>query len=107
MPITRSKFDVALFMRDKGSDVTEDWLYSTELFDRSTIVRMAKHFENLLRHAVSQPEARLSALDMLSEEEKQQREKERTENKLSQRKKLISAAPKAVNLAGASRETKG
>jgi hypothetical protein len=59
---------------------------------------MASHFETLLRHAVTQPETRLSALEMLSEEEKQQREKERAERKQSQRKKLAAVEPKAVKL---------
>jgi non-ribosomal peptide synthetase component F len=99
MPITRSKFDVAVFIRDKGTEVIEDWLYSTELFERRTIMRMAAHFENLLRHALSQPDTRLSALEMLGPQEREQQEKERTERKQSLRKKLMAVEPKAVDLA--------
>jgi non-ribosomal peptide synthetase component F len=105
MSITRSKFDVAVFMRDKGTEMVQDWLYSTELFDRDTILRMALHFETLLRHALSQPDARLSALEMHSEREKLQLESEKKERKQSQRKKLMAVELKAVNLTGASRET--
>ncbi|HEY8670092.1 MAG TPA: condensation domain-containing protein, partial [Terriglobales bacterium] len=96
--ITRSKFDVAVFMRETGSELIQDWLYSTELFERSTIFRMAAHFENLLRHALSHPDTRLSALEMRSEVEKSQIETEKAERKQSQRKKLMSVEPKAVSL---------
>jgi hypothetical protein len=99
MPITRSKFDVAVFIRDKGSQVIQDWLYSTELFEQGTIMRMAAHFENLLRHAVAQPDQRLTAIEMLGPQEREQIEKERTERKRSQRKKLIAIEPKAFDLA--------
>jgi non-ribosomal peptide synthetase component F len=99
MPITRSKFDVAVFIRDKGSQVIQDWLYSTELFEQGTIMRMAAHFENLLRHAVAQPDKRLTAIEMLGPQEREQIEKERTERKRSQRKKLIAIEPKAFDLA--------
>jgi acyl carrier protein len=96
--ITRSKFDVAVFMRETGSELIQDWLYSTELFERSTIFRMAAHFENLLRHALSHPDTRLSALEMRSEIEKSQIETEKAGRKQSQRKKLMSVEPKVVNL---------
>jgi non-ribosomal peptide synthetase component F len=99
LPLTRSKFDVAVFIRDKGSEVIEDWVYSTELFERDTILRFGAQFENLLRHAISSPDTRVSALDILSAEEKAEREASKTERKQSQRKKLISAEPKAIKLA--------
>ena len=82
----------------------QDWLYSTELFEKSTILRMATHFENLLRNALSRPETRLSALEIYSEQEKLQLEAEKKERKQSQRKKLMAVQPKAVNLAGVATE---
>jgi len=91
-----------VFMQISGSEMIAHWVYSTELFERTTILRMASHFEKLLRHAVTEPETRLTALQMLSDEEKQQREKERTERKQSRRSKLMSSAPKAVDLASVS-----
>jgi amino acid adenylation domain-containing protein len=99
LPLTRSKFDLAVFMSDNGTEVTQNWVYSTELFERSTILCMASNFENLLRHAVSMPDTRLSGLEMLSEKEKQQREAKSTDRKKSQRKKLMAVEPRAVNLA--------
>jgi len=97
--ISRSKFDVAVFIRANASGTFQDWLYSTELFDKSTILRMASNYEHLLRNAVDHPESRLSTLEFQSANEKQQLEYEKTQRKQSQRSKLMSASPKAVNLA--------
>jgi non-ribosomal peptide synthetase component F len=98
VPLTRSKFDLAVFISDSGREVGQNWVYSTELFERSTILRMASHFENLLRNAIATPDMRLSGLEMLSEKDKQQRETEKAERKQSQRKKLMAVEPKAVSL---------
>jgi amino acid adenylation domain-containing protein len=98
LSITRSKFDVAVFMRETGDGMVQDWLYSTELFERETILRMAAQFETLLRHAVTQPETRLSALEIFTEQEKRELEKDKEVRKQSQRKKLMAVEPKAVKL---------
>ena len=98
--ITRSKFDVAVFMRDSNGAAFQDWLYSTELFDRGTILRMAANFETILRDALSHSEKRVSELQVQSDEEKLQLEAERNQRKQTQRKKLGSAQPRAVQLGG-------
>jgi amino acid adenylation domain-containing protein len=100
MPVTRSKFDVAVFISESSDGLVANWLYSTELFERATVLRMAARFENLLGHGLSNPDARLSELELLSEEEKRRREKETSERKQLQRRKLMSVEPKAVNLGG-------
>ena len=100
MPITRSKFDLAVFMVEGETGLSGSWLYSTDLFDRSTILRMAGHFETFLRNALADPDARLSALEIMSEEEKQQRGAEKKQRKQSQLKKLLAVEPKAVVLPG-------
>jgi len=96
--ITRSKFDVAVFMRDTSDGMVQDWLYSTELFERGTILRMASQFETLLRHAMTQPETRLSALEIFTEQERRKLAEEKEGRKQSQRKKLMAVEPKAVKL---------
>jgi len=107
VPLTRSKFDLAVFMSDNRTEMGQNWVYSTELFERGTILRMASHFENLLRHAVAMPDTRLSGLEVLSEKENQQREVERTERQQSRREKLRAAEPKAVKLEVESSGKKG
>ena len=99
MPLTRSKFDLAVFMVENESGILGHWVYSTDLFDRSTILRMATHFETLLHSAAAEPEARIDALEMLTDSEKQQRGAETKQRKQSQLKKLMAVEPKAVSLA--------
>ncbi len=98
VPVTSSKFDMALFVGERPDGLIGYWVYSTELFDQPTIQRMVRHFANLLRSAVAQPDARLSALAMLSPEEVEQQEAEKKQRKQSQFKKLKTTAPEAVGL---------
>jgi len=101
IPIIRSKFDVAVFMTETDKGFTGNWLYGTELFDGSTIARMASHFETLLRNIVAAPDARINALDMLTESEKEQKGTEKQVRKQSQLKKLITSEAKPIDLAKA------
>jgi amino acid adenylation domain-containing protein len=98
VPITRSKFDLAVFMVESSHGLASNWLYSTDLFDASSIRRMAAHFETLLRHAISAPDTRLGALEFMTREEQQQRGAQKQQRKQSQLKKLMSLEPKAVSL---------
>jgi acyl carrier protein len=98
VPITRSKFDLAVFMVESGKDLTSNWLYSTDVFEETTIRRIAAHFETLLRHAISAPETRLSVLEFVTPEEQQQRGEKTQQRKQSQLKKLMTLEPKAVSL---------
>ncbi|MFD7137687.1 amino acid adenylation domain-containing protein [Streptomyces sp. NPDC059894] len=62
-----SKFDFTFYATeaaDGGLDGTI--VYSTDLFDESTMVRLAGHFVTLLASAAETPGARLSALEMLT-----------------------------------------
>lgn len=67
-----AKFDLTLAMEDAGSLIAGRLEYSVDLFEEATIVRMARHFENVLEGIVADPERRLSELPLLSEEEQQQ-----------------------------------
>jgi amino acid adenylation domain-containing protein/non-ribosomal peptide synthase protein (TIGR01720 family) len=62
------KFDLHLFV---GEDLRSGSLdYRTDLFDRTTAVRLAAHLGVLLAGSVATPEARLSDLPMLSAAER-------------------------------------
>jgi amino acid adenylation domain-containing protein len=98
VPITTSKFDMALFVGERPEELIGYWVYSTELFEQATIQRMLRHFTNLLESATSQPDARLSALTMLSPEELAQQEAEKKHRKQSQFSKLKATAPTPVGL---------
>jgi amino acid adenylation domain-containing protein len=66
-PATRVDLEFHLL---KSSEGFKGYLiYSTDLFDETTIDRMAARFEILLRAAVTNPDARLSELPLLTEAE--------------------------------------
>ena len=69
-----SKFDMAVFVAETGKGVTGIWAYSSDLFDASTIARMAGMFQLVLEKATVNPSLRLSELTaILAEEELQHR----------------------------------
>jgi amino acid adenylation domain-containing protein len=93
-----SKFDLELNMFETQQGLLTTWIYSTDLFTISTIERMSRHFETLLRGIVAHPDAGLNQFEYMTEEEKPPqaaRAKERGDSKL---KKLMQAKPKIVNL---------
>ena len=102
VPVTTSKFDMAVFVGERPEGLVGYWVYSTELFEPATIQHMLHHFTNLLESAVAQPDARLSALTMLSPEELAQQEAEKKQRKQSQFSKLKATPPAPVELSGES-----
>ncbi|HYH99199.1 non-ribosomal peptide synthetase, partial [Hyalangium sp.] len=68
----RAPFDLTLLSWEEPDTLAGQWEYSTALFEQSTLERMAGHLCRLLEGAVKQPDARLSGLAMLGEEERQQ-----------------------------------
>jgi amino acid adenylation domain-containing protein len=67
-----AKFDLTLEIADGPPDLA-GWLeHSLDLFEPATAERMVQGFQHLLRNAVEQPDRRLSELDPLGEEERQQ-----------------------------------
>ncbi|MDT9701854.1 amino acid adenylation domain-containing protein, partial [Streptomyces sp. P17] len=67
-----AQFDLTLSVQETGPGLRAQLLYSTNLFDASTMERLAGHFQNLLASVVADPTASLSDLDMLSDTEKHQ-----------------------------------
>ena len=90
------RFDLTLWMVEEGDSLTGKWTYSTDMFDDATISRMARHFETLLRSIVAQPATRLSALELLTEEEKRQQESSRRERDELHANKLKMVKRKSV-----------
>ena len=62
-----SKFDMTFALWDNDAGF-EGWIeYNTDLFDKSTVIRMAEQFRTLLAAIVADPDRRLSELPVLSE----------------------------------------
>ncbi|MDQ0418593.1 amino acid adenylation domain-containing protein [Croceifilum oryzae] len=67
-----SKFDLSLFASETADGLGLTFEYNTDLFNETTIERMAAHFEQWLVGIVAQPKDSLSKLNMLSEAEHKQ-----------------------------------
>ena len=65
-----SKFDLTFDLSETSSGLDVSIEYSTDLFDRSTIQRICRHFGNLLQAIGSNPDTSIAKLALLSEEER-------------------------------------
>ncbi|MBW4630838.1 MAG: amino acid adenylation domain-containing protein [Iphinoe sp. HA4291-MV1] len=93
-----ARFDLALFLTETKFGIEGKWQYNADLFDATIITCMTGHFQTLLNSIVSQPDARISNLEILTEAERKQQAMQKTERKAFNREKFISVAPKAVSL---------
>ena len=66
-----AKFDLVLDFRNTGEELVATLEYDADLFEETTIRRMAGHFLNLLAGGLASPEQRLWELPLLSNEERE------------------------------------
>jgi len=73
-PITvgATKFDLSLSLAEGDREISGAFEYITALFNGDTISRMIGHFQTLLASIVTNPDARLSDLAILTESERSQ-----------------------------------
>jgi len=67
-----AKFDLVLSMVETEQGLQGKWEYRTDLWDDSTIERMASHFDNLLSDIVAHPHKTVNELPFLSQTERSQ-----------------------------------
>ncbi|WP_043408130.1 non-ribosomal peptide synthetase, partial [Archangium violaceum] len=67
-----TKFDLTLEVLERSDGLYCTFEYATELFEPSTVVRMAGHLAVLARQVVETPEKPLAELTLLSQAERQQ-----------------------------------
>ena len=67
-----AKFDLTLFVEDRGRELVAIFEYNSDLFKATTITRMLGHFQTLLEGIVANPNQRLSDLPLLTEVERNQ-----------------------------------
>ena len=84
-----SAFDLSVSVEDERDRVGGTFRYSTDLFESKTITRMIEHFTNLLSDIARNPEARLSALEMLEEQTRVVKDKFEG---------LVAVRPKAISV---------
>jgi len=66
-----SKFDLNFQFAPAGEEIQTIIEYNTDIYNRSTIVRLADHLEQLLEAIILQPSIPLGRLDFLADDEKQ------------------------------------
>jgi amino acid adenylation domain-containing protein len=65
-----SKFDLTLLGEESAAGLSWVLEYSTDIYDESTIIRLAGHLRSFLAAAVAAPETRLAELPLLSASER-------------------------------------
>jgi amino acid adenylation domain-containing protein len=65
-----AKFDLSLSLEERAGGFAGALEYNTDLFDATTIERMARHYQTLLEGIGAEPERRLSELPWLSADER-------------------------------------
>ena len=67
-----TKFDLTFSLIDKEHGIAGHFEYSTDLFHRDTIERMARHFQTLLEGIVADPDQSIATLPIMTEPERHQ-----------------------------------
>ncbi|WUW68295.1 amino acid adenylation domain-containing protein (plasmid) [Streptomyces sp. NBC_01455] len=67
-----AKFDMVLALADEGHRLTGEIDYAVALFDRSTVERFVRQFLRVLRLMTENPEAQISDLTLLGEDEQRE-----------------------------------
>ncbi|WGU92450.1 amino acid adenylation domain-containing protein [Paenibacillus dendritiformis] len=72
MDLHAVQFDLAVEAAEYDGALVLRFEYSTSLFGRTTIERMAAHFEQIVRTALERPEARIADIEIVTDAEKAQ-----------------------------------
>jgi len=67
-----TKFDLTFSLIDKEHGIAGHFEYSTDLFHRETIERMARHFQTLLEGIAADPDQSIATLPLMTEPERRQ-----------------------------------
>lgn len=65
-----TKFPLALEAIDKGEAIHLHFEYASALFSKTSMEKMATHFEALIREVIQDPQMALSSIEMLTKEER-------------------------------------
>jgi amino acid adenylation domain-containing protein/non-ribosomal peptide synthase protein (TIGR01720 family)/FkbM family methyltransferase len=93
-----ARFDLSTWVTEVAETMRVDWLYSTDLFEEATIVRVHGHFETLLASIVARPDTLIDELEMFSEAERAQQTTNRITREEYNYTRFKSMKPTAVTL---------
>ncbi|BCL83201.1 non-ribosomal peptide synthetase [Ktedonobacteria bacterium brp13] len=94
--IDTAKFDVAMFLTEDEQGLIGNVNYRSDLFDSGTIERLVHHFEVVLQDIVAHPDIPVEALEMLTEQEKEQQSRSDVIYAETQRRTLKAAKRRIV-----------
>jgi hypothetical protein len=98
IPITNSKFDLAVFVDETADHLACHWLYSSDLFNESTIIKLSRQFAQLVESAAANPDLRVRSLEMRTKEDYEQGETENNRRRQSQSKRLMLTNPASIKV---------
>ena len=88
---------MAVFASETDQGVANSWLYNPDLFEISTVVRMAGLYQTVLEKVAANPEITLDLLkESLAEAERQQRASEQKDFQEASLRKLKTLRRKAT-----------
>nr|WP_272898827.1 non-ribosomal peptide synthetase [Paenibacillus sp. MMS18-CY102] len=67
-----AKFDLTFILVEEAEGITCSIEYASSLYKRETVERMAQHFKQLIDVIVKDPQTKLSAIEMITPDEKRQ-----------------------------------
>lgn len=87
-----SKFDILVIMLDDQHGISGAIEYSTDLFEKDRIIRLAKHFIAIMEQVVDKPNMQLAELKtvlLATDKEEQRMQHQNTQRKSSQKMKNV------------------
>jgi non-ribosomal peptide synthetase component F len=98
------RFELTVWVTEgEDGELSVRWSYDPELYGRERVERMQGHYRRLLEAAVAEPEAQLSALDMLTAAEKQEQVLKEKALAATNYMKFKNMKPKAFSAPGMKR----
>jgi amino acid adenylation domain-containing protein len=67
-----AKFDLTLTARETADELICAWEYNADLFDEATVLRMARHYVQIVEAAVAEPDRAVARLPLLDAAERHQ-----------------------------------
>jgi len=90
------RYDLTLWVKEGRDGLYGWWNYKTSLFDLAAIKRIQGHFVTLLHSVIEQPDAKLDALEMFTESEKEQQASAQKSLEESKYQRLMAVKPQPV-----------
>ncbi|WP_169713530.1 non-ribosomal peptide synthetase [Paludifilum halophilum] len=72
LPVSVAKFDLTFMGKEKENEIEFYLEYSTALFKRETVERLARHFVQVVKEMAHHPQKTLAEVEILTEAEKKQ-----------------------------------